>query len=76
MKEKMDRSRHGGPYDRGTADSWYSRPGKPHYYEGATGFSKRIEKADMTKEEIEEYWAGYDDNEADTSMRKDWGRDY
>jgi len=24
-------SRHGGPFDRGSADSWYSRPFNPHY---------------------------------------------
>ena len=28
--------RHGGPFDRGAADSYYHRPFDPHYYEGAT----------------------------------------
>ena len=28
--------RHGGPYDRGSADSYYNRPRRPHYYKGDT----------------------------------------
>ena len=55
--------RHGGPYDRGSADSYYRRRSAPHYYEGGTGLSKRIEQADMTAWEITEYHAGYDANE-------------
>jgi len=27
----FDRS-HGSPFDRGAADSWYSRPQEPHWY--------------------------------------------
>ena len=27
--------RHGGPYDRGSADAYYRRDFDPHYYEGA-----------------------------------------
>ena len=27
--------RHGGPYDRGSADSYYRRPPRPHYFVGA-----------------------------------------
>jgi hypothetical protein len=55
--------RHGGPYDRGSADSWYCGGMNPHYYVGATGNSRRVEKGDMTPEEIEAYRAGYNDNE-------------
>lgn len=60
-------TRHGGPYDRGEADSWYSRPRDPHYYVEGTLTSplifSLIEKKDMTVAEIEAYNAGYDDNE-------------
>lgn len=56
-------TRHGGPYDRGSADSYYHRPANPHYYMGATGQSQRVEARDMTPNEIEAYLAGYEDNE-------------
>lgn len=55
--------RHGGPYDRGSADSYYNRPFNPHFYVGATMQSPRIELACMTAEEITAYTAGYRDNE-------------
>lgn len=64
--------RHGGPWDRGGADSYYGRGYRPHYYKGATGFSERVEMEDMTPEEIEAYRAGYDDNEMNGD-KKDWG---
>ena len=55
--------RHGGPFDRGSADSWYSREREPHYYVGATGMSTRLEEVDMSEKEIADYNAGYDHNE-------------
>ena len=55
--------RHGGPYDRGSADKWYNRSRVPHYYVGATSMSDRIEMKDMVMEEIEAYMAGYDEQE-------------
>lgn len=64
--------RHGGPYDRGSADSYYGRGVRPHYYKGDTGSSKRIDAEQMTEEEIDAYMAGYNDNEADGNY-KDWG---
>ena len=64
--------RHGGPYDRGTADSYYRRGFNPHYYVGATYSSDRVELADMTPEEITAYTKGYNDNEDDGNF-KDWG---
>ena len=70
--ERTDRG-HGSPYDRGTADSWYGRNPTPHYFEGETYYSPKVEEKDMSKKQISEYWAGYDDNEDDPSMRKDWG---
>tara|TARA_Y100000593_G_scaffold61787_1_gene114447 strand:+ start:6772 stop:6987 length:216 start_codon:yes stop_codon:yes gene_type:complete len=51
--------RHGGPYDRGSADAWYRRPCVPHYYKGATGSSELVERDDMTAEEVEAYKAGW-----------------
>ena len=59
---------HGGPYDRGSADYYYWRECKPHYYKGATGSSERVEEEDMTPEEIKAYLEGYK-NETD---RKDY----
>lgn len=54
-------SRHGGAFDRGSADSWYDRGRNPHYYVGATAMSEKI--TDLLPEEIEAYNAGYDYNE-------------
>ena len=55
--------RHGGAFDRGSADSYYGRPRSPHLYEGNTGSSRRIEQSEMTPEEIQAYLAGYQYNE-------------
>jgi len=65
-------TRHGGPYDRGSADSYYGRGRNPHYYVGNTGTSERVTEKDMTPDEVEAYHAGYDDNE-DSGCFKDWG---
>ena len=56
--------RHGGPYDRGTADSYYGRDYNPHYFVGDTYNSPKIELAQMTPAEIVAYTAGYTNNEA------------
>lgn len=53
--------RHGGPYDRGGADKYYGRPFDPHYYESGTYTSERVEKSQMTPQEIAEYAQGYND---------------
>lgn len=53
--------RHGGPYDRGSADRYYGRPFKPHYYLKGTSMSPIVEQANMTAEEIEAYTAGWDE---------------
>ena len=63
--------RHGGPYDRGSADSYYRRAKVPHYYQGNTGTSPLVEMKDMTEQQIAEYNQGFDDNEADGNY-KDW----
>jgi len=59
----MDTKRHGGAYDRGSADSYYRRRPEPHLYAGDTYSSKRILEADMTPAEIYQYWEGYKYNE-------------
>ena len=56
-------TRHGGPYDRGSADSYYRRPRNPHFFRGDSYQSERVTYKDMTPDEIEAYNAGYDDNE-------------
>ena len=56
-------ARHGGPFDRGSADSWYSRGTKPHYYVGGSYEGPAITEEQMTAEEVAAYYAGYDHNE-------------
>ncbi len=63
--------RHGGPFDRGAADSYYHRPYDPHFYRGDTYGSERVELADMTAEEITAYTAGYNYNER-FGDKKEW----
>lgn len=53
--------RHGGPYDRGGADFYYSRIPTPHYYVSGTYVSERIEEENMSPKEIEDYLFGYDE---------------
>ena len=65
-------ARHGGPYDRGMADSYYRRGYSPHCYKGDTGSSPRVTIKDMTLDEIAAYAAGYEDNE-EAGDYKDWG---
>lgn len=62
IKPEYDQ-RHGGPWDRGSADSYYWRQPEPHYYQGGTSMSPRVERADMTADEIAAYYAGYEHNE-------------
>ena len=64
--------RHGGPYDRGTADSYYRRGNNPHYFVGDTHKGTKIDDDAMTDEEIRAYEAGYNDNEKAGEF-KDWG---
>ena len=72
FKGKKYDDRHGGAFDRGSADSWYGRPRDPHLYEGATSFSPRIGMSMLSPEEIEAYHAGYDYNE-EYGGKKDYG---
>lgn len=68
--KKFD-ARHGGPFDRGAADSYYGRPAKPHYFTGDTYNSIKILKYAMSEKAIREYYAGYDYNE-DMGHKKEW----
>ena len=61
-RDKYD-TRHGGPFDRGAADSYYGRPSMPHCYEGGSYQSRLIEQSEMTMEQVADYYAGYDWNE-------------
>lgn len=56
--------RHGGPYDRGSADSYYGREFDPHYFVGDSFDTPRISLADMIITEIISYTAGFNDSEA------------
>ena len=70
-KEAKYDERHGGPYDRGAADSWYYRSRNPHWIDHKNG-GNRFKQTDMTPKEIAEYHAGYDDNE-EAGAHKDYG---
>ena len=61
--------RHGGPWDRGSADSYYRRAFDPHYFVGATYSSKRIEQDEMTTDEMMAYEAGFNDNESSGNFK-------
>jgi hypothetical protein len=56
----MDK-RHGGPYDRGSADAWYGRDFDPHYYTGKTYMSERMGERQMTIQEKLAYTKGYNE---------------
>ena len=58
---QFDRERHGSLWDRGSADSYYSRSPNPHYGGVGGGSGERVEVAD--KASVAEYMAGYDNNE-------------
>ena len=58
---QFDRKRHGGLFDRGSADSYYCRPRDPHWYPEGSYEGEPVES--LTPAEIEEYLAGYDYNE-------------
>jgi len=62
-------TRHGGAYDRGSADAWYGRPARPHYFTGDTHQSTEIEEVDMSEEEIAAYMAGYNET---PFAQKEW----
>jgi hypothetical protein len=66
--EKID-ERHGGPYDRGSADCYYGRDMLPHYFEAETGMSPIVEQLHMSKGDIAAYMQGYSD-QIESGVRK------
>ena len=62
--------RHGGPYDRGSADAYYGRKFTPHHYLGKTGSCRLEIKPD--EPEFEAYRAGWND-QIEARDFKDWG---
>lgn len=70
LKEKYD-TRHGGPFDRGSADSYYHRRANPHYFLGDSYMSKEVSWDQMTPAEVEAYMAGYQYNEK-INFKKEW----
>ena len=62
--------RHGGPYDRGSADAWYGRDFNPHYFVGATYQSEMVEERRMTLQEKLDYTKGYNST---PFAQKDYG---
>ena len=68
--EVADSHRHGGPFDRGAADSYYRRGRRPHYFKGKSYMSPEIMENKMTAEEIAEYNDGYDWNEQNQNFKQ------
>lgn len=58
---QFDRERHGGLFDRGRADSYYSRCALPHWYPQGSYCGTKV--TNLTQAEIDEYLAGYEWNE-------------
>jgi hypothetical protein len=67
---RLENGRHGSAWDRGAADSWYSRPRKPHMFTGATYQSEEI-ALEAGTQEWKAYMAGYECNERDGG-HKEW----
>lgn len=67
-----DKMRHGGPFDRGSADCYYGRPFDPHFYVNGTGSSERVKinKDDMPQA-YQEYLEGFEHQES-TGVTKQW----
>jgi hypothetical protein len=54
---------HGSPFDRGSADSYYSRPQDPHFYPEGSYNGDRVEAKDMTLAQMRAYFRGYEYND-------------
>lgn len=66
---QFDRERHGGLWDRGSADSYYGRIPNPHWY--PLGSYQGEEVTNLNQAEIDEYLAGYEWNEL-RGDKKSW----
>ena len=64
-----DIDRHGGPKDRGAADSYYRRPNKPHYFHAGSYQSQMYTESEMTEDEIFMYNIGFQEQE-DSGIHK------
>lgn len=71
MEANISRARHGGPYDRGSADSYYGRGMRPHYFVGNTYQSQEVTKEQMSEFQIKEYEHGFSDNTKQGNF-KEW----
>jgi hypothetical protein len=69
---KVYTHKHGSPFDRGSADSYYGRGQVPHYYPNGTGNAPMLTPPVMTAEQVEDYMAGYAYNEQ-FGDKKNWG---
>jgi hypothetical protein len=58
-KPQFDRNLNGSLYDRGSADKYYGRKASPHWYPNGTYKGEAVTK--LTKKEIAEYMAGYNE---------------
>ena len=67
-----DQPPHGSPADRGSADRYYGRPCRPHYYPDGTYKGQRIELPFMTQQQVEEYTDAWEKEEG----RKDYVESY
>jgi hypothetical protein len=70
FRGKVYDRRHGGAFDRGSADSYYRRPRSPHYFEGDTYSSAMIIPEPGSREYMD-YMAGYEYNEI-LGDKKEW----
>ena len=68
---KVYDNRHGGPFDRGAADSYYRRGITPHLFTGSTYISPLIDEDGMTNEQLDAYHAGYRYNQEQGDF-KEW----
>jgi hypothetical protein len=59
---QFNRKKNGSLWDRGSADSYYGRQPQPHWYPNGTYKGDPV--VFLTSEEISEYMAGYEHNEA------------
>ena len=57
------------PHDTGSADRYYGRGFKPHYWRLIPARWEKVEEVDMTPEQVAEYKQGFYEEED----RKDWG---
>ena len=67
--------KHGSPWDRGGADSYYGRARRPHKYVSAPlpgNPGSMVAEYRLTEAEVADYQAGYDENEEEGN-KKDWG---